>query len=69
MLGLDEPVSAGWDAAVVNNSPVRWIAMKKLWGHKKLWGQAMGSGLTIEAMGSGLTIDIMIGAVFGREDQ
>jgi hypothetical protein len=55
MLGLDEPVSAGWDAAVVNNSPVRWIAMKKLWGQK--------------AMGSGLTIDIMFGAVFGREDQ
>jgi len=27
MLGLDESVSTGWDAAVVNNSPLAWIAM------------------------------------------
>jgi len=27
MLGLDESVSTGWDAAVVNNSPLGWIAM------------------------------------------
>lgn len=27
MLGFDESVSRGWDAAVVNNSPLAWLAM------------------------------------------
>ncbi len=27
MLGLDQSVSIGWDAAVVNNSPLGWIAL------------------------------------------